>query len=58
MLRLLLAQGCDVNARAKMNSLPLHWSRYKTHLEVAREECPPPYRSTVIQILLDAGARS
>jgi len=56
-LRLLLAQGCDVNAPTNMNLFPGHYrSRYKTPLEVARKECPPPCRSAVIQILLDAGA--
>jgi len=56
-LRLLLAQGCDVNAPANMNLFPGHYrNRYKTPLEVARKECPPPCRSIVIQILMDAGA--
>ena len=58
-LRLLLAQGCDVNAPANMNLFPWHYrSRYKTPLEVARKQCPVPSRSKVIQMLVDAGARS
>ncbi len=57
-LRLLLAQGCDVNAPANMNLFPYHRSRYKTPLEVARKPCPVPSRNTVIQMRVDAGARS